>query len=224
MGQLTSSTCRWALIFRGWAHYWAGSPRIARWIATSRALAQYRDYASIFPFDDRPSARARAAQFSSALLVAAAGNESRREARRDYAIEVLPCGGCGTARRPRQRCSPSALHILALGVAPFSLIRRALAAPGALPFILPSAVGSCTSRTVRAWRSPHAPGIVALRAERAIEADGRGLMWPHWMLSFAARLRDRPKDAAYLGCGRRPGYRPAKMKRWCAPGWVGLDD
>ena len=75
--------------FPGLVRWWVEEMDLEADLATSRALAQYRDNVRFF---DRlvELLRARSAQFPSALIVAAAGNESRRQIRPDYAIEVSP--------------------------------------------------------------------------------------------------------------------------------------
>jgi subtilisin family serine protease len=93
-------------------------PGLVRWwverglpadLATSRALAEYRDNVRFF---DRlvELLRARAARFPSALLVAAAGNESKRELRPDYAIEVAPPAAADGILAVAAVQSPSAPH------------------------------------------------------------------------------------------------------------------
>lgn len=58
-------------------------------LAASRALAQYRDNVR-FLESLVDLLQARAADFNSALLIGTTGNESRRDLRADYGIEVFP--------------------------------------------------------------------------------------------------------------------------------------
>ena len=75
--------------FPGLVRWWVETEKLEPDLATSRALAQYRDNVRLF---DKlvDFLRARSAQNPSALIVAAAGNESKRQIRPAYAIEVAP--------------------------------------------------------------------------------------------------------------------------------------
>lgn len=167
-------------------------------LATSRALAQYRDNVRFFDATMN-LLRARAAEFSSALLVAAAGNESRRDVRRDHAIEVSPPAAADGIVAVAALESFGAPHT-ALGVAPFSNIRVALAAPGVAIYSAKRG-GGYTFMNGTSMASPHAAGVAALWAERQLKQTGRVNV-----AALDAQLRgngrrDRLKDAAYLDVG-----------------------
>jgi subtilisin family serine protease len=168
--------------FPGLVKWWAGEGLEIE-LATSKALAQYRDNLRFF---DKlvDLLRARAAHSSSALIVAAAGNESKRHVRPDYAIEVAPpaaadgivaVAALGTAGPPHD----------ALAVAPFSNIRAAVAAPG---------VGVYSA-------SPHVAGLAALWAERQLQRRGTVNVDALDAQLCGHARRDRLPDASFLDVG-----------------------
>lgn len=183
--------------FPGLVQHWAdrGLPVD---LATSRALAQYRDNVRFFDATIN-LLRARAAQFSSVLVVAASGNESRRDVRRDYAIEASPPAAADGIVAVAALQSFGAPHT-SLGVAPFSNIRVALAAPGVGIYSANSG-GGYTFMNGTSMASPHVAGIAALWAERQLKLTGQvNVAALDAQLRGNAR-RDRLKDAEYLDVG-----------------------
>ena len=97
-------------------------------LATSRALADYRD--NIRLFDALVAFITASAQVASGtLLIAASGNESKRQVNPKYQITVSPPAATDGIVSVAALPSPGAPHN-ALRVAPFSNIGALVAAPG----------------------------------------------------------------------------------------------
>ena len=167
-------------------------------LATSRALAQYRDNVRFFDATIG-LLRARAAQFSSALLVAAAGNESRREKAPDYAIEVAPPAAADGIVAVAALQTPGKPHT-GLTVARFSNIRAAVAAPGVGVYSARRG-GGYTYMNGTSMASPHVTGVAALWAERQLQRNGIvNVSALDAQLRGNAR-RESLKDTGYLDVG-----------------------
>lgn len=160
-----------------------GLPRAA---ATSRALTAYRDTISGFAALAQ-RARNNAAFGSPAILVAAAGNESRRSATRPYTIAVQPPASV------QDVVSVAALD-RALAVARFSNTGASLAAPGV---DITSAWPGGTLRTLSgtSMAAPHVAGVAALWYEKLAASGSVSLLTLTSRLVGTARPVDGLADA-----------------------------
>lgn len=149
-------------------------------LATSRALEGYR--ANLQLFDSLAAlVRSRANMFQSTLIVAAAGNESKRNINPAYEIIVSPpaaadgivsVGALGSSGEPHDK----------LTVADFSNTGPNISAPGVAIY---SAWPGNGYRTINgtSMASPHVAGVAALWAQKLIEQQGRLML-----NQFEARL------------------------------------
>ncbi|HSN76137.1 MAG TPA: S8 family serine peptidase [Anaerolineae bacterium] len=139
-------------------------------LATSRALESYR--ANLRLFDSLAAlVRSRASMFQSTLIVAAAGNESKRDVNPDYEIVVSPpatADGIVSVGALQSRGEPHDQ----LTVADFSNTGANIAAPGVAIY---SAWPGNSYRRINgtSMASPHVAGVAALWAQKLIEQRGR---------------------------------------------------
>jgi subtilisin family serine protease len=136
--------------------------------ATSRALEGYRDNIRLFG-KLADVIRASGPFGRAALVVAATGNESQREAAVPYTIGVAPPAASEgfVAVAALRRAADGAFE-----VANFSNTGASLAAPG-VDILSARAGGGFTAMSGTSMATPHAAGVAALWAESLLASAGR---------------------------------------------------
>jgi subtilisin family serine protease len=138
-------------------------------VAVSRALEAYRSNVRLF---DRVASliHARAERGRGALLVAASGNESKRELNPQFTVGVSPPAAADGV------ISVGALSSAPRAVAPFSNTGCTMSAPG-VQILSAQCGGGLTYMDGTSMATPHVAGVIALWIEKLFPSGERPSGW-----------------------------------------------
>lgn len=167
-------------------------------VATSLALEQYRANIRVFEWvSGLVSSRADVGA-QAAIIVAASGNESARDATPSYAINVAPpAASVGFVAVGALGQAPGGLRVASL-----SNTRATVAAPGVDVVSAQCGTPTCSAKSGTSMATPHVAGVAALWAE---QLAGEGHLDPsalRTMLVASATLKGLAPRTSRLDVGR----------------------
>lgn len=192
--------------FPGWVRELVEKEGLRLPVATSLALEQYRANIRLFEgLSAHVSARADVGN-QAAIIVAASGNESGRDATPPYAINVAP---------PAASVGVVAVGALgqALGglrIAPFSNTGATVAAPGVNVMSAKFGVGTCCPKSGTSMATPHVAGVAALWVEKLAKHGQLNPLALQAKLVGSATLKGLAPDTDPLDVGQGLVQAPAE--------------